>query len=162
MSNIEDLLSWSTAHAGETAHPELDPRPRRQLLVLTCMDARLEIEATLGTKVGDIHLLRNAGGVVTPDVIRSVVLSQRELGTEDVLVIQHTKCGLLGLNEPALRESLASATGQEPDFEFLSFTDLEESVRLSLAALDQSPFVQGRARGFVFDIDLGVLREVAR
>ena len=162
MNHIEELLSWSFTHAGETAHPEMDARPRKQLLVLTCMDARLEVERTLGTSVGDIHLLRNAGGVVTSDMIRSVILSQRELGTDEIMVIQHTRCGLLGLDEPALRSKLETTTGVVPDFEFLSFTDLTDSVRRSLAALDASPFVEGVSRGFVFDIDRGVVDEVSR
>ena len=162
VNRIEELLSWSSAHAGETAHPGMDARPRKQLLVLTCMDARLEVERTLGTNVGDIHLLRNAGGVVTSDVIRSVILSQKELGTDEIMVIQHTRCGLLGLDEPALRSRLASTTGIVPDFDFLSFTDLAESVRRSLAALDESPFLEGVARGFIFDIDRGVVDEVLR
>jgi carbonic anhydrase len=162
VNNIEDLLRWNFTHAGETAHPEMDARPRKHLLVLTCMDARLEVERTLGTSVGDIHLLRNAGGVVTSDVIRSVVLSQRELETDEIMIIQHTRCGLLGLDEPALRSKLETTTGIVPDFEFLSFTDLTESVRRSLAALDASPFVDGVVRGFIFDIDSGVVDEVFR
>jgi carbonic anhydrase len=162
VNNVEDLLKWSASHAGETAHPDMDPRPQKQLLVLTCMDARLEVERTLGTHVGDIHLLRNAGGVVTRDVIRSVVLSQRELGTDEIMVIQHTRCGLLGLDEPALRARLATTAGVVPDFDFLSFTDIEDSVRRSLAALDGSPFVEGVARGFIFDIDRGEVNEVLR
>ena len=160
-SSIESLVERSASHVGETAHPELDPRPRLHLTVVTCMDARLEVERTLGTSPGDIHVVRNAGGVVTDDVLRSVILSQRELGTAEVMVIQHTKCGLLGFDESQLRSELLAEVGEDPGFAFLGFDDVVTSVRRSLRMLDRSPFIGGLARGFVFDVDRGTLDEVS-
>lgn len=162
MSAVDGFLSWNAAHAGEVARPDLGPRPARRTLVLTCMDARLAVEGTLGTTSGDIHVLRNAGGVVTDDVLRSIVLSERTLGVREIMVMQHTKCGLLGLDEARLRAQLLEESGVQPAFGFLAFTDLVASVRRSLDLLDRDGFVVARARGFVFDVDTGLIEEIER
>ena len=136
---------------------ELPAEPRRRLAVLACMDARLDPARVLDLEPGDAHVIRNAGGVVTDDAIRSLAISQSVLGTEEVLVIQHTRCGML-TPEDELRGRLAG----DPPWPLHAFDDLEASVRDSVAAIRESPFVpnKGSIRGFVYEVESGRLREV--
>ena len=136
--------------------------PRLRLAILTCMDSRIDPFQIFGLERGDAHVLRNAGGVVTDDVIRSLILSQRYLGTEAVMLIHHTRCGAFGLSEDSLKAELQAETGIRPPFSFEGFTDLDADVRQSMARVRQSPFLRHRdaVRGFVLDVDDGSLREV--
>ncbi|MGI9430871.1 MAG: beta-class carbonic anhydrase, partial [Myxococcota bacterium] len=129
----------------------------------TCMDARLETGRMLGLEEGDAHVIRNAGGIVTDDVIRSLMISQHLLGTREVLVIHHTGCGMIGLPEADLCDKLERETGQRPSFDIGAFADLESDVRDSVERIRSSPFVAEKEgiRGFVFEVETGRLREVS-
>jgi len=137
-------------------------RPSLRLAIVTCMDSRLDVFAALGLEQGQAHILRNAGGVITDDVIRSLALSQRRLGTVEVAVIQHTDCGLQLVSDDGFRAELQAATGMAPSFAIESFSDVSANVRQSLARLRHSPFLLHRdaLRGFVYDVDSGALREI--
>lgn len=161
MSTIDELFEHNRALAGEPpAHS--DARPRRAVAVLTCMDARIDPAAVLGLEPGDAHVLRNAGTAVTDDVIRSLALSQRLLGTREVMVIKHTGCGMEGLDEAGLRRQLAEAAGTEPTWAIEAFDDVDSAVREALRRVRESPFLphRDRVRGFVYDVQTGRLREV--
>ena len=136
--------------------------PRLRLAIVTCMDSRIDPFHIFGLERGDAHVLRNAGGVVTDDVIRSLILSQRYLGTEAVMLIHHTRCGAHGLSEDAVKAELQAETGIRPPFSLEGFTDVDEDVRQSMARIKHSPFLRHRqaVRGFVLDVDDGSLREV--
>jgi carbonic anhydrase len=140
----------------------MDPRPSRRLTIVTCMDCRLHLPAALGLGPGEAHVLRNAGGVITDDTIRSLAISQRRLGTREVMVIQHTNCGMMSLADDEFRNELEAETGVAPPFAIESFTDLEESVRGSIGRARRSPFLAhtDKVRGFVYDVDTHLLREV--
>ena len=146
-----------------TAHHEPLPRqPAKRLTVLTCMDARFDPAQLLGLELGDAHVLRNAGGVVTDDVVRSLSISQHVIGTEEVVLIHHTGCGMLDLSDDEFADQLERETGERPPWPVHSFDDLEQSVRDSIRALEESPFVPSTSnvRGFVYDVDTGQLHEV--
>ena len=136
--------------------------PKLGVAIVTCMDARIDPVRIFGLEPGDAHVLRNAGGVVTEDVIRSLMVSQRMLGTRAVMLIHHTRCGALGLQEEAVKAQIASEVGMRPPFALEGFSDLDDDVRQSLARVRHSPFLPHRSavRGFVLDIDDGRLREV--
>jgi carbonic anhydrase len=136
--------------------------PKRKLAVVTCMDARIDVYRLLDLQLGDAHVIRNAGGLVTDDALRSLALSQALLGTREVMVIQHTRCGLNG-DEDELRERVAAATGAEPPSPLGAFSDLEESVRRQLDMLRSTPHLVDyeSLRGFVYDVETGELREVS-
>jgi carbonic anhydrase len=138
------------------------PMPTRHTTVITCMDARIDLFAALGLQLGQVHMLRNAGGVVTDDVLRSLVLSQRKLGTREVLIAHHTDCGLYDLDDDALLDEVEAASGTRPPFRFHGFSDLDESVRESVARVREAPYVphRDRVRGFVYEVATGRLREV--
>src|SRR2546421_7137583 len=132
-----------------------------QLAVVACMDARLDVYRILGLQEGDAHVIRNAGGVVTDDAIRSLVVSQRKSGTTEIVLIHHTDCGMLTFSDDALKREIQADTGIKPGFALESFTDLDEDVLQSIARIRQSPFIPHRnVRGFVFDVSTGRLREV--
>lgn len=135
-------------------------RPRRALAVVTCMDARLDVFAALGLEVGDAHIIRNAGGIVTDDVIRSLCLSQRLLDTRAIVLIGHTDCGLEGVSDDEFAARLEADTGHRPDWTAGGFERVEEAVRSSLRRLEETPFLAHRDRlaGFVYDVDTGRLR----
>ncbi|MFE9421838.1 beta-class carbonic anhydrase [Kitasatospora sp. NPDC006697] len=139
----------------------MDARPVQKVAVVACMDARLDLFAALGLDLGDAHIIRNAGGVVTDDTIRSLTISQRALGTRSVALIHHTGCGLLGLTEDFRRE-LELEVGQRPTWAVESFVDLDGDVRQSMQRVRTSPFVPHTedVRGFVFDVHTGLLREI--
>jgi carbonic anhydrase len=162
MSVIDDLLENNRAFAAHYAHGHLDVRPSLRLAIVTCMDSRLDVFAALGLEDGQAHILRNAGGVITDDVIRSLAISQRRLGTEQVVLIHHSDCGLQLISDDAFRAELQAATGMAPSFAIESFTDVDDDVRQSIARVRHSPFLlhRDRVRGFVYDVDTGVIREV--
>jgi carbonic anhydrase len=138
-------------------------QPAQALAVVTCMDCRIDPLPVLGLKPGDAHILRNAGGVVTDDVIRSLAISQRRLGTRAVALIHHTDCGMLKLTDESFRAELEEEAGIAPPFAIGSFTDLEEAVRESIARVRSSPFLLHRddVRGYVYDVEDDELREVS-
>ena len=136
--------------------------PRKKLAVVTCMDARLDVNRILGLEEGDAHVIRNAGGVVTADEIRSLSISQRMMGTEAIVLIHHTECGMLTFTDEDFRRELEKETGVAPDWSAEAFADLDTSVRESIARVEASPFIprRDRVRGFVYDLETGELREV--
>ena len=162
MGVIDELLSNNEAFAARVEETHLAVEPSRHLAIVTCMDSRLDVFAALGLGDGEAHVLRNAGGVITDDVIRSLALSQRKLGTREVMLIHHDDCGLQTITEAGFREELREASGITPSFAIESFTDVDENVRQSIARVRHSPFLLHRDRvsGFVYDVDTGVLREV--
>lgn len=163
MSTIDDVVTANAAYADTAHRAGLDTVPQRNLLVVTCMDTRLEVLSMLGLDVGDAHIVRNAGGIVTDDAVRSIVISQRKLATKEIAIVQHTRCGLLGLSDEEFKDEIEADTGQRPDFPTHGFDDFDESVRQSMARIDESPFVPHKnVRGFVIDVDSGLLREITR
>ncbi len=161
-SVIDELVESAREHARASGTPPRTPRPARRVAVVACMDARLDLFGILGLRPGDAHLIRNAGGVATDDVIRSLTISQRKLGTREVILVHHTDCGMLTFTEDELRHELLAETGVKPSWAAESFTDLDVDVRSSLQRIRTSPFVphRDRVRGFVYDVDTGLLREV--
>jgi carbonic anhydrase len=160
---IDTLVANNRAFADSLPAQHLDVRPRRRLAIVTCMDSRLDVFAALGLQHGEAHVLRNAGGVITDDVIRSLAVSQRRLGTREVMVVHHTDCGMQTLTDDGFRAELQEATGLAPAFAIESFTDLDADVRQSVLRVRRSPFLlhTGQVRGFVYDVDTHGLREVA-
>jgi carbonic anhydrase len=136
--------------------------PSRNIAVIACMDARLNVYGILGLSEGEAHVIRNAGGVVTDDEIRSLAISQRLLGTREIILIHHTDCGMLTFTDDAFKRSIQDETGIKPGWSAESFTDLDEDVRQSMARIKASPFVPHKdaVRGFVFDVATGKLNEV--
>jgi carbonic anhydrase len=159
---IDDLVAGNRRFAAALPDMHVDVRPSRRLAVVTCMDSRLDIFAALGLREGEAHVLRNAGGVITDDVIRSLAVSQRRLGTRAVMLIHHSDCGMLTLTDDGFRAELQDATGVAPAFAIESFTDLDADVRQSILRVRRSEFVPHRdaVRGFVYDVESGGLREV--
>jgi carbonic anhydrase len=139
----------------------LTAAPLSGLAIIACMDARLDVEETLGLRTGDAHIIRNAGGLATDDAIRSLIVSQERLGTREVLVIGHTRCGLEGADETAMRDQLAARTGERLDLAFGSFPDVEASVRAQVDRLRAHPWVRPvPIHGLIFDVVTGRLTEV--
>ncbi len=163
METIDQLIANNRAFAEPLPEQHLDVRPSRQLAIVTCMDSRLDVFAALGLRDGEAHVLRNAGGVITDDVIRSLAVSQRRLGTRDVMLIHHTDCGMETVTDDGFRAELQDATGVSPAFAIESFTDVEADVRQSILRVRRSPFLLHRdqVRGFVYDVDTHRLDEVA-
>ena len=161
MGITDELISNNGAYAARYV-PDLPLPPRRQLAVVSCMDSRLDTFAMLGLDIGDAHIIRNAGGVVTDDVIRSLTISQRKLGTREIILIHHTDCGALTFTDDELRNQLLEETGLKPAWSPESFTDLDADLRQSMERLRRSPFLVDpeQVRGFVFDVHTGALREV--
>jgi carbonic anhydrase len=159
---VDDLLANNRAFAASSPARDLGADPTRHLAILTCMDCRLDVYAMLGLRVGEAHILRNAGGVVTDDVLRSLTISQRRLGTRAVMLIHHTRCGMLTLTDDGFRAELLRETGMTPAFAIESFPHLEEDVRQSIRRVLHCPFLPHRdaVRGFVYDVDTCELREV--
>jgi carbonic anhydrase len=157
VSARDDILEANARYAATFAHPELPREPRRRLAVVTCMDARIDPLAALGLELGDAHVLRNAGAIVTDDVLRSLALSHAVLGTREALVVGHTGCGLHG----ASNEELCAAVGVSA-VDFLPFADLDESVREGVRRIRESPLLPDAfgASGYVYDVSTGRLRVV--
>ena len=162
MSGIDELLTNNVAYGDAYIPTHLDVKPSRRLAIVTCVDSRLDVFAALGLRDGEAHIMRNAGGVITDDVIRSLAISQRKLGTREVMVIHHTDCGMQTITDDGFRAELQAATGVAPAFAIESFTDVEEDVRQSVRRVRRSSFVPHRdaVRGFVYDVDTHRLREV--
>ena len=162
MSAIDEVLARNETFAGGFAQADLQRAPARRVAIVACMDARLDPKDALGLAPGDAHIIRNAGGVITDDAVRSLVISQRKLGTREIMLIHHTDCGMLNLDGDAFAEELSQETGARPEFEFCGFADLEGSVRESMQKLVDCPFLPHREviRGFVYEVDSGRLREV--
>jgi carbonic anhydrase len=162
MSTIDELFANNGDFAGSLEVRHLDVRPSRRLAIVTCMDSRLDVFAALGLGDGEAHILRNAGGVITDDVIRSLAISQRKLGTREVMLIHHTDCGMQKLTDDGFRAELQQAAGIAPAFAIESFADVEADVRQSILRVRRSPFLAYRdaVRGFVYDVDTHRLGEV--
>jgi carbonic anhydrase len=162
MSAIDELLANNQAFADSQPADGLGAEPTLHLAVVTCMDCRLDVYAMLGLRVGEAHILRNAGGVVTDDVLRSLTISQRRLGTRAVMLIHHTRCGMLTLTDDGFRAELLQETGMTPAFAIESFPHLEEDVRQSIHRVLHCPFLPHplNVRGFIYDVDTGELREI--
>ncbi len=162
MSVIDDLLDCNRRFAESLPARHLDVQPSRRLAIVTCMDSRLDVFAALGLGDGEAHVLRNAGGVITDDVIRSLAVSQRRLGTEAVMLIHHTDCGMQKISDDGFRAELKEATGVSPSFAIESFADVDADVRQSILRVRRSQFLPHRdqVRGFVYDVDTHRLHEV--
>src|ERR1700704_1134718 len=162
MSVIDELIANNAGFAASLPDKHLDVHPSRRLAIVTCMDSRLDVFAALGLRDGEAHVLRNAGGVITDDVIRSLAVSQRRLGTREVMLVHHTDCGMLALSDDGFRAELQEATGVAPAFAIESFSDLDADVRQSILRVRRSSFLPHRdvVRGFVYDVDSHRLREV--
>ena len=162
MESIDRLLDNNREFASGLADRHLDVEPSRRLAIVTCMDSRLDVFAALGLGDGEAHVLRNAGGIVSDDVIRSLAISQRRLGTREVMLIHHTDCGMEKITDEGFRVELEEETGILPEFPIGAFEQVEDSVRTSLERVRRSPFIPYRdaVRGFVYDVDTHRLREV--
>ncbi len=162
MSAFDELLESAAAWASEFAASEVPSSPAKQLAIVACMDSRLAIRQILGLQIGDAHLITNAGGVVTDDTIRSLAISQLRLGTRSIVLIGHTGCGMMTITDEQFSRQLEEQTGARPEWSAQAFTDLDESLRASMARLRASPFVPHTddVRAFVYDVQTGALREV--
>jgi carbonic anhydrase len=163
MSTTDELLRNAQAYADSFNKGDLPLPPAKKVAVLACMDARLNPYGILGLQEGDAHVIRNAGGVVTDDEIRSLAISQRLLGTEEIILIHHTDCGMLTFSDDEFRRAIQDDTGIKPTWSAEAFGDLEEDVRQSVARIKASPFIPNKdsVRGFVYDVQTGKLNEVS-
>ena len=161
MSATDEFLQHNAAYAAQFSGP-LPLPPGKGVAVVACMDARLNVYAILGLNEGEAHVIRNAGGVVTDDEIRSLAISQRLLGTTEIILIHHTDCGMLTFTDDQFKRAIQDETGIKPEWAAEAFTDLDEDVRQSIARIEASPFIPHKdaIRGFVFDIATGKLNEV--
>jgi carbonic anhydrase len=161
VSVTDELLINNERYASSFSGPRALP-PAKKVAVVACMDARLSPYAILGLQEGEAHVIRNAGGVATSDVIRSLAISQRLLGTREIVLIHHTDCGMLTFGDDEFRAGIQKETGIRPEWAAEAFTDLEEDVRQSIARIKTSPFIPhtDQVRGFVFDVTSGRLNEV--
>lgn len=161
MTATDELLANNGRYAAGFKKGELPIPPSRKVAIVACMDARLNVYALFGLEEGEAHVIRNAGGVVTDDVVRSLVISQRLLGTREIVLVHHTDCGMLTFSDDAEKSRIAEETGIRPPFALEAFADLDDDVRQSIARVKASPFIPERnVRGFVFDVRNGSLREV--
>ncbi len=162
MSITDELVENNADYAGSFDKGDLPLPPARGVAVVACMDARLDVHKILGLEEGDAHVIRNAGGVITDDEIRSLTISQRLLGTREVILIHHTDCGMLTFSDDELKAQIHEEVGMKPHFSMESFSDLEEDVRQSIARIQASPFVPHKesVRGFIYEVETGKLREV--
>ena len=162
MTAIDDVLTNNAGYAAGFNTGIGHVPPVMNLAVVACMDARLDTHKLLGLEVGDAHVIRNAGGVVSDDVIRSLVISQRFLGTREIMLIHHTDCGMLGFRDDDVKDAIEQETGLRPSFAFEAFRDLESDVRQSVARIQANPFIphKDQIRGFIYDCSTGKLKEV--
>ena len=162
MSTTDELLRNNDSYARSFDKGSLPLPPAKHLAVLACMDARLDVHKILGLREGDAHVIRNAGGVATEDAIRSLVISQRLLGTKEIVLIHHTDCGMLTFKDDEVKRQIEADTGIRPAFALEAFPDLEDDVRQSIARIQASPFIPNKSsvRGFVYDVHTGKLNEV--
>ena len=163
MSTTDELLANNDDYAASFDKGDLPLPPAKKVAVVACMDARLNVYGTLGLQEGDAHVIRNAGGVVTDDEIRSLAISQRLLGTEEIILIHHTDCGMLTFTDDQFKASIEADTGIKPAWAAEAFGDLDEDVRQSIARIKASPFIPhtDAVRGFVYEVETGKLREVS-
>ncbi|MDE2969803.1 MAG: carbonic anhydrase [Chloroflexota bacterium] len=163
MSAIDDVLQRNGGYAAGFSAGGQHAPPALGLAVVACMDARLNVHALLGIAEGDAHVIRNAGGVITDDAVRSLVISQRLLGTREVMLIHHTDCGMMTFHDDDVKDAIQADTGLRPAFAMEAFADLDGDVRQSMARIQASPFIPHKdgVRGFVYDVATGRLREVA-
>ena len=164
MSNTDELLGNNASYvASFGAKGELPLPPGRKTAVVACMDARLNVYGALGLKEGDAHVIRNAGGVVTDDAIRSLAISQRLLGTQEIILIHHTDCGMLTFHDDDFKASIEQDTGIRPPWAAEAFGDLDGDIKQSIARIKASPFIPNKdsVRGFVYEVETGKLREVS-
>ena len=163
MSSTDDLLANNERYAASFDKVDLPVPPARKTAVVACMDARMNVFAMLGLSEGDAHVIRNAGGAVTDDTIRSLAISQRLLGTEEIILIHHTGCGMLGFTDDEFRAAIEQDTGIRPPWAPEAFPELDADVRQSIARIKASPFVPSKdaVRGFVYEVETGRLREVS-
>jgi carbonic anhydrase len=163
MSHTDELVANNAKYAESFDKGDLPLPPGRKLAIIACMDARVSPYALLGLEEGDAHVIRNAGGVVTDDEIRSLAISQRLLGTEEIMVIHHTDCGMLTFNDDDFKAQIEQEIGIKPQWAAEAFSDLDQDVRQSIARIKASPFVPRKdsVRGFVYEVETGRLREVA-
>ena len=163
MSVTDELLENNVAYAGSFEKGDLPLPPARGVAVVACMDARLDVHKILGLEEGEAHVIRNAGGVITDDEIRSLTISQRLLATREIILIHHTDCGMLTFSDDELKAQIHEEVGVKPHFSMESFSDLEEDVRQSIARIKASPFVPHKqsVRGFIYEVETGRLQEVS-
>jgi carbonic anhydrase len=159
---MDELLRNNERYANSFDKGDLPMPPAKQIAIITCMDARLSPYVMLGLSEGDAHVIRNAGGVITDDEIRSLMISQRLLGTREVMLIHHTDCGMLTFSDEELRGQIQQEVGIKPHFPLETFADLEEDVRQSIKRIEASPFIPHKdsVRGFIYEVETGRLREV--
>src|SRR5580698_5191398 len=161
MSATSDLIANNAAYVAGFDKAKLAPSPAMKVAVLACMDARLDPAKALGLQDGDAHVIRNAGGVATEDALRSLVISQRLLGTEEIILIHHTDCGMETFTDDEVKDQILSDTGLRPSFALESFPKADEDVKQTAARIKASPFVVHKnIRGFVYEVDSGRLREI--
>ena len=162
MGVTDELLANNERYATSFTKSDLPIPPAKKVAVLACMDARLDVNKLLGLQEGDAHVIRNAGGVATDDAIRSLVISQRLLGTEEIVLIHHSDCGMVTFTDDDVKHQIERETGIRPPFSLEAFSDAEEDVRQSIARIESSPFIPNKSsvRGFIYDVRTGRLEEV--
>jgi carbonic anhydrase len=162
LTEIDEVLASNASYAANFGATDLTASPGRKLAVVACADARIDVHRILGLEEGDAHVIRNAGGVITDDVIRSLVISQRFLGTHEVMLIHHTDCGMLKFRDDDFKDAIEAETGLRPSFALEAFADLDQNVRQSMARIHASPFIphKDQIRGFIYDCASGKLTEV--
>jgi carbonic anhydrase len=161
MSSTDELLSNNASYAAGFTKGDLPLPPAKKVAVLACMDARLDPAKALGLQEGDAHVIRNAGGVATEDALRSLVISQRLLGTEEIILVHHTDCGMETFSDDAVKEQIRADTGLRPSFALEAFPKAEEDVKQTAARIKANPFVPKKnIRGFVYEVETGRLREI--
>ena len=163
MSTTDDLLANNESYVASFDKADLPLPPAKKVAVVACMDARLNVYGLLGLSEGDAHVIRNAGGIITQDELRSLAISQRLLGTEEILLIHHTDCGMLTFTDDEFKRQIHDETGIKPEWAAEAFHDLDEDVRQSIARIKASPFIPEKdsVRGFVYEVETGKLREVS-
>jgi carbonic anhydrase len=163
MTATDELLANNEAYASSFDNGDLPLPPARKVAIVACMDARLNVYGALGLREGDAHVIRNAGGVVTDDEIRSLAISQRLLGTEEIILVHHTDCGMLTFTDDEFKHTIEQDIGIKPEWAVEAFSDLEADVRQSIARIKASPFIPRKdsIRGFIYEVETGRLREVA-
>ena len=162
MSATDDFLANNARYAEQFDKGDVSLPPGRKTAIVACMDARIETGALLGLQEGDAHVIRNAGGVVTDDVLRSLTISQRLLGTREIILIHHTDCGMVTFTDDGVKAQIEADTGLRPSFALEAFPDAEDDVRQSVRRIESCPFIpeKGHIRGFVYDVATGKLNEV--
>jgi carbonic anhydrase len=161
VSTADEFLTNNAEYAERFDKADLPAAPAKKVAVLACMDARLDPARALGLSEGDAHVIRNAGGVATDDAIRSLAISQRLLGTEEIVLVHHTRCGMESFRDDELKDRIQAETGLRPPFAFEAFADAADDVRQTAARIRANPFVPHKnVRGFVFEVETGRLREV--